>query len=99
MTAEPAAQGTPRYGVVTCGKQAPGPFSFGPCRLEPEHDGDCRWPFAGGYVSISAEPYDSAKDPVILRYRRFTRRSFRIAFVCAVINAACALWSLFHLVT
>jgi hypothetical protein len=100
MTADPAAQGTPRYGVVTCGKPMPGPMDLGPCRLEPGHEPEpCRWKFAGGYVSISAEPYDSATDPIVQRYRRLTRRSFRIAFACAALNLATALWSIFHLLT
>lgn len=98
MTAEPA-RGSTRYGVVTCGKQAPEPLDLGPCRLEPEHPGDCRWPGLGGYVSIKSEPYTLDKDPVILRYRRYVRRSFYIAAGAAVVNVAAAVWTIVGILT
>lgn len=98
MTSNPA-NGSTRYGVITCGKTAPAPLDLGPCRLEPEHPGDCRWPFAGGYVSIKAEPYSLDADPVVLRYRRYIRQSFRIAAAAAVVTVATSVYNLVQILT
>lgn len=56
VTSDPAA-GSVRFGVVTCGKRAPGPYGekFGPCVLEPGHSDDvlCRFKNLAGPGSVS----------------------------------------------
>lgn len=94
------ANGSTRYGVVTCGKQAPGPFDFGPCRLDPGHEpAPCRFAFANGYVSLSSEPYDSDNDPVVQRYHRQLRRSARIAFICVLLSIAALAYNVVQIIT
>jgi hypothetical protein len=75
-------------------------MDLGPCRLEPGHEPEpCRWKFAGGYVSISAEPYDSANDPIVQRYRRQLRRSARVAFYCCLVSVALVAYNVAQLLT
>lgn len=101
MTSAPPP-GSTRYGVVTCGKPFPGPLDLGPCRLEPEHAGQCEWRVLGGRVSITEGP-TPPPDVEHLReqarqYRDRSRRAYRIVFACVLVNlaaAAVSLWNLF----
>lgn len=97
------AKGSTRYGVVTCGRQFPGPIDLGPCRLEPEHAGQCEWRALGGRVTITEGP---ALPPDVedlrtqaRQYRDRQRRAFRIIFVCALVNVAAAAYSVWNLLT
>lgn len=92
----------PRYGVVTCGKPAPAPFTpLGGCIHEPGHDGKCRFkppqiPLTGylevGEVTEYESPLDT--DEVIVKYRAFLKRQTRISLVCTIVVFLCSVWSL-----
>lgn len=101
MTSNPA-NGSTRYGVVTCGKTAPAPLDLGPCRLEPGHDNPCRFAALGGYVTVTDGP--ALPDVQLLleqarQYRDRRRRAFRVLFVCVLVNLASAAYNVFHLFT
>lgn len=102
MTSNPA-NGSTRYGVVTCGKPFPGPLDLGPCRLEPEHAGQCEWRAIGGRVRITEGPPLPADVERHIeqtrQYRDRSRRAYRVALVCALINMAAAAYSLVNLFT
>lgn len=99
----PEPSPVPAYGVVTCGKLAPGPFAdeLGPCREDPGHDGACSWPMMGGRVTVrlSSEPFDIGSDPVVLKYRAQLRTSARVSLVMVLVTAVCAGWSVVRVLT
>jgi hypothetical protein len=90
----------PEYGVVSCGKLAPGPLAHpGPCRREPGHDGPCTYQYGNGLVAIAEGPpplpaeaeAEAAQLLAIMRQdRRRIRRSMRIVMVCALVSFVCA---------
>jgi hypothetical protein len=61
----------------------------------PRYQGDCRWKFLNGLVSITEGPPLSA-DPGIRKYRRWLRRSSRVALVSAVLNVGLSIYWLAH---
>jgi hypothetical protein len=114
VTTPDAAGGSVRFGVVSCGKRAPGPFEnkFGPCILEPGHGDDvpCRFKNLGGpgSVSVSALPVpdeiaaavaDLGSHIVKLeRERRNMRKTSALLAFALVANLASALWSVGRLI-
>lgn len=97
----------PQYGIRSCGKRAEKPFgdSLGPCVLEPDHEGKCKFkaPFMDGTVSVervekipsfeealSAHPWYS--DAEVLKYRRMARRFFWMSMAACVFNVAVSVW-------
>lgn len=92
-----------QYGIKTCGKLAPEPFSgFGPCIQDPDHDGLCRYspPWGGkGYVEMSEGPFLANPDAVevladlkVMRHRQ--RIYTRVVFVASLVSIGCAIYSL-----
>lgn len=108
VSADPAA-GSVRFGVLSCGKRAPGPFEnkFGPCILEPGHGDDepCRFKNLDGpgSVSVSALPVpDEIRDAVeelgghignMLRARRQLDRMRWFMLGAVLLNGGSCLWT------
>lgn len=108
VTSDPAA-GSVRYGVVSCGKRAPGPYGekFGPCILEPGHADDvlCRFKNLTGPGSVSVREMpvpDEIADAVadlgrhigkLERTRRHMRRTSWLLGFALAANLTSALWS------
>lgn len=86
----------PAYGVRTCGKPAPRPLDFGPCRLDPDHEGGCQYKALGGTVTIEDMQEGSGKSPLAMvreieDIHRKMRRAFRVSMAATVVSiAACA---------
>lgn len=86
----------PAYGVRTCGKPAPGPLDFGPCRLDPDHDGGCQYEALGGTVTIEDMHQGNGRSPLdmvreIESMHRKMRRAFRVSMAATAVSiAACA---------
>jgi hypothetical protein len=90
----------PAYGVRTCGKRLAEPFDvLGPCLLEPGHKDKCMVQapgIKGGLLNVSEVENPFEIDPVILKYRRYIRRSARIAMVACGISLCASIYSLLH---
>jgi hypothetical protein len=93
---------TPAYGVVSCGKAAPGPFAdeLGPCIHDPGHEGRCRYrsPLGkGGFVEVKEVTADFPEAEPLLedmrRDRRKIRRSLHIAAICCAVTFLCMIFS------
>lgn len=105
-----ASAGSVRFGVVSCGKRAPGPFEnkFGPCILEPGHADDvpCRFKNldGAGSVSVSALPVpDEIRDAVeelgghivnMERARRNLDRTRWLMIGAVLVNLGSAFWTI-----
>lgn len=108
MTSDPVA-GSVRFGVVSCGKRAPGPYGekFGPCILEPGHADDvlCRFKNLTGPGSVSVREMpvpDEIADAVadlgrhivkLERTRRNMRKTSALLGLALVANLVSAVWS------
>jgi hypothetical protein len=102
--------GSVRFGVVSCGKRAPGPFAekLGPCILEPGHSDDvpCRFKNLDGPGTVSAVALpvpdeiaaavaDLGEHIVKLeRTRRNMRRTSALLGMALVANLVSSVWSL-----
>lgn len=111
VTVDPSA-GSVRFGVVSCGKRAPGPFEkkLGVCILEPGHGDDvpCRFKNLDGPGSVSVSvlpvPDDIAEAVADLgrhigkleRTRRNMRRTSAGLVGALVLNLGTAVWSFLH---
>jgi hypothetical protein len=94
----------PEYGVVTCGKLAPGPLAhLGPCRRDPGHDGPCTYQYGNGLVAIAEGPPPLPAEAMaeaesllqaMRRDRRRIRRSMRVVLVCSLVSFASAIYSI-----
>lgn len=109
VTSDPAA-GSVRFGVVSCGKRAPGPYGekFGPCILEPGHADDvlCRFKNLTGPGSVSVREMpvpDEIADAVadlgrhigkLERTRRNLYRSQVLLWVALAANLGSAGWTI-----
>ena len=112
-TSDPSA-GSVRFGVVSCGKRAPGPYGekFGPCILEPGHADDvlCRFKNLAGPGSVSVRempvPDEIAAAVADLgqhigkleRERRKMRLTSVLLAFALVANLASAAWSFGRLI-
>lgn len=94
----------PQYGVKTCGKTAEEPFAgLGPCRLEPDHGGLCKYAVPGvpgGLMSFREMPMPQLgdhpwySDEEVLRYRRISKRLFRGSMAAFAVNILVVAWTL-----
>lgn len=88
-------QPVPAFGVRTCGKPAPGPLDFGPCRLDPGHEGGCQYKALGGTVTIENIHEGDPRSPLAMvreieDIHARMRKAFRVTVVASFVTVASA---------